>query len=249
MSKKIIELTPADIASITDHTFLARVDAYRGGGVNAIKARAEAFDNFLKGTLELPFKPYAVCVQYDDVGQAVKYLEGSGIKTAAVAGFPEGSKISIPTKLFQAKYAIDHGADEIDFVMNYDALKAGDIQTCLVGAYRMSKLGAVTKMILETSELNAGQIVEACGVAKYYGLDFVKTSSGYTGSGARSEDLEIMRENTTRGVKASGKVNWDNVYGAIRAMSGRTDGKTGLDPMRERIGAGASFLEGYVVGV
>jgi len=243
MLKVIKDLTPKDLASITDHTYLERVDAFRSVARNPIEARQQEFSGFLSNTLRLSFKPYSVCVRHEDVPQTKEYFNGSGIKIAAVAGFPEGSKMPHYFKVQEAKYAIDNGADEIDFVMNYDALKAGDIKSCQSELFWMSKLNARTKMILETSELNASQVAEACGLADYYGIDFVKTSSGYTSSGANVHDLTIMRNNFSRGIKPSGGVNWDNVFDFLEAASGREDGKIDLDPMKIRIGAGAKFLE------
>lgn len=51
----------------------------------------------------------------------------------------------------------------------------------------------VLKLILETSQLNAQQIVAACVIADKAGFEFVKTSTGFNGEGATVENVRLMR--------------------------------------------------------
>ena len=244
--KLITDLTPADIAGVTDHTYLNRVEAFRGKVDHPVKAFREDFYNFLSGTMDLEVKPYSVCVRHEQVAQAKEYLNGSGIKIAAVVGFPDGDT-STRVKKKETLIALREGADEIDFVMNYEQLRQNKVKYVVEEMEKIAQLAhnhsALVKIILETSELNDPQIELASCLSEYHAMDFVKTSTGYSSSGANTHDLGIMRDNFSRGVKMSGGVNWDNVYNYLEAISGRDDGMIEMDPKMIRIGAGAKFLE------
>ena len=67
---------------------------------------------------------YAVCVHGCYVPLAVKELEGTDIKVAAVAGFPLGMN-STETKKAEIENVCRQGADEVDMVINIAALKEG----------------------------------------------------------------------------------------------------------------------------
>lgn len=146
--------------------------------------------------------------------------------------------------------AVMNGAEEVDFVLNYESLghkdgdkefggeellieqELGTIRSFIDKNYR----GLVTKLILETSELTNDQISRACKIADRCRIDFVKTSTGFSAAGATAEHLRIMRTNFSRGVKMSGGVSIGNVKDLLYAASGRTDGYIDLDPMKIRIG-------------
>ena len=68
--------------------------------------------------------------------------------------------------------------------------------------------GAIVKVILETALLDQDQKTTACLLAKMAGADFVKTSTGFSSSGATVADIELMRATvgSTMGVKASGGI-------------------------------------------
>jgi deoxyribose-phosphate aldolase len=132
-------------------------------------------------------------------------------------------------------------------VMDYVSFNAGDKSlhgmflwvvkediNAIVSVAHQNK--GIVKLILETSELTPDGIKEACKLAADCGVDFVKTSTGFSKSGANERDLKIMRENFPRGVKMSGGVNKENVRGLLYAASGRDDGYIDLDPMRIRVG-------------
>ncbi len=244
----ISELTPEEIASICDHTFLHRVEEYREPDVNAVEKRKEEFYNFLEDTI-LGRTPYAVCVYPEDVLAAKDYLKNTGIKVVSVVGFPDGCWYRPQHKTNEMGIAVTDGADEIDMVMNYDALKDGEYQSVRddilavknqLDFYSGNK-DIVLKVILETSELNYDQIKKACKIASDCGVDFVKTSTGFTSHGATPDDLKVMRDNFSGGVKISGGVHSGNLYGLLCAASGRSDGYIDLDPMKIRIGESSLF--------
>jgi deoxyribose-phosphate aldolase len=155
-----------------------------------------------------------VAVMPSRIKQVVELLKGTKIKTLAAVGFPFG--MTTPAvKAFEAAEAIDSGASEIDFVMNIGKLKDGDYSAVLedmksvVKAVKAKGKEHIVKVILETCLLTNEEIVKACQLAEEAGLDFVKTSTGFSTDGANSEVLTLMKKTIgDRGVqlKASGKV-------------------------------------------
>ncbi|VVB78815.1 Deoxyribose-phosphate aldolase [uncultured archaeon] len=247
MIKSISDLTSEDIAGICDHTFLNRSEAYRekaGKGESPVNLREKAFYNFLNETAESKLVPYAICIRPEDVLHARSYLDSKGkdqIVIASVAGFPDGSWYTTEFKINETRLAINNGANEIDFVLNYNLMKNKDLkgiesEISDINEVAKEKYDILTKMILETSELSDEQIISACQIADRCAIDFVKTSTGFSSFGAKAEHLRIMRENFSRGVKMSGGVNYENVRELLYAASGRSDGYIDLDSKKIRIG-------------
>lgn len=242
MLVRISELTPEQVASICDHTFLSRQECYRKEGVNASDERRKEFEKFITDTLKGPL-PYAICVRPEDVKHAKKLLRKnykSSVIIASVVGFPDGSWYSTRFKVAEAKLAIKDGAGEIDMVINVRKLKKGRLEAvekdiaAVVKACH--KRGVLLKLILETSELSDEEIIVACGIAEKLGVDFVKTSTGFGSAGANAKNVKLMRENFSRGIKISGGVKKDNLVELLKAASGRDDEMIELDPRKVRIG-------------
>ena len=131
---------------------------------------------------------------------------------------------------------------EIDVVLNYDKFLAGDIgyvkDEVKAVADAAHEDGALLKLIIETAKFNPDQIKAICQLADDGGADFVKTTSGGWTRGASVEDMKIMREFFSRGVKMSGPMDPGNIRELLRAASGRTDGYIDFDPIKIRIGEG-----------
>jgi deoxyribose-phosphate aldolase len=135
----------------------------------------------------------SVCVRPCDVQLAAGLLGGTGVLVGTVVGFPHGSSAT-GTKVAEARLAVDHGAAELDMVLNIGRLRSGDV------AYVESDIAAVVqargapvKVILETAYLDEKQKVLACQAAERAGAAFVKTSTGFAPGGATNEDLTLMR--------------------------------------------------------
>ena len=115
-------------------------------------------------------------------------------------------------KLFEARRALEDGAREIDVVQNIGALKSGDhtlVQSELAELAQLcQRSGALLKVILETALLSDAEKVHACELARAAGAGFVKTSTGFSKSGATVHDVQLMRRavGPAMGVKASGGV-------------------------------------------
>jgi deoxyribose-phosphate aldolase len=153
----------------------------------------------------------SVCCKPADVVHAVRALARSSVKVGTVVGFPHGSSAT-ETKVFEARRALDDGAREIDMVLNIGRLRGGqhaevghDIAAVVDVA---ASVGALVKVILETSYLSDDQKIAACALSERAGADFVKTSTGFAAGGATMHDLMLMRRSVGPAVriKAAGGV-------------------------------------------
>lgn len=137
---------------------------------------------------------YAVCVNGCNVAVAKKAIKESPVKLAAVIGFPLGA-MSTKAKIFEAMDCIDHGADEIDMVINIGWLKSGmfDAVREEIKAIKEAIGETVLKVIIETCYLTDAEKEEACSLAKDARADFVKTSTGFGTGGATYDDVVLMK--------------------------------------------------------
>jgi deoxyribose-phosphate aldolase len=151
----------------------------------------------------------AVCVNPVYIDLAAHLLAGSGVKVAAVIGFPLGATFAA-VKALEAREAVLRKADELDMVMNIAAAKAGqwdavtdDIRQAVAAAE-----GKTVKVILETALLTDGEKRRACDAALAAGAHYVKTSTGFGPGGATEEDVRLLRAavGDRAGVKASGGI-------------------------------------------
>ena len=151
----------------------------------------------------------SVCINPDFISLAKKNLKGSDVLICTVIGFPLGS-MTTKAKAFEAKDAIEEGADEIDMVINISALKDKNYEYVLndIKAVREATKGHTLKVILECCLLTKEEIVKACELCVEAKADFVKTSTGFSLWGAKVEDVKLMRETVgpEMGVKAAGGV-------------------------------------------
>lgn len=151
----------------------------------------------------------SVCINPDFISLAKENLKGSDVLICTVIGFPLGS-MTTKAKAFEAKDAIEEGADEIDMVINISALKDKNYEYVLndLKAVREATKGHTLKVILECCLLTKEEIVKACELCVEAKVDFVKTSTGFSLWGAKVEDVKLMRETVgpEMGVKAAGGV-------------------------------------------
>ncbi len=155
------------------------------------------------------YKTASVCVNSWYVPLVAKELEGSGVKTCCVIGFPLGA-CSANAKSAETFEAVQKGAEEVDMVVNIGAVKAGDwqyVKQDIEGVVAAAGK-ALVKVIIETCLLTDEEKVKVCTVAKLAGADFVKTSTGFSTGGATVEDIRLMRRTvgSDMGVKASGGI-------------------------------------------
>lgn len=152
----------------------------------------------------------SVCVNPYWVSYASELLADSEAKVCTVIGFPLGANTTA-TKVFEAKNAIENGANEIDMVINVGELKGGNfdfVQADIAAVVEASHPTAIVKVIIETCLLTKEEIVKACELSVAAKADFVKTSTGFSTGGATFEDVKLMKETVGDNalVKASGGV-------------------------------------------
>ncbi|MFT4646318.1 MAG: deoxyribose-phosphate aldolase [Planctomycetota bacterium] len=154
---------------------------------------------------------YGLCIPPYFVKAAKKALQDSQVKIVTVIGFPLGYSTT-PSKVEEAKKAIDEGADEIDMVINIAALKAKDyayVTNDISTIFSIVHIkGAKLKVIIETALLTKEEKLKALEICAEVQVDFVKTSTGFAKSGAKIEDIILMRENLPKKIKikASGGI-------------------------------------------
>jgi deoxyribose-phosphate aldolase len=144
----------------------------------------------------------AVCVNPCWIAFAKERLQGSGVKVATVIGFPLGANTPA-TKAFEAREAVERGADELDMVINIGALKDRDddlVARDVAGVVQAAGKAPV-KVIIETSALTDEEKERACRIAARVGATFVKTSTGFGKGGATPEDVALMKRVVGPGVQ------------------------------------------------
>jgi deoxyribose-phosphate aldolase len=189
-------MATTNIAAMIDHTLLKP------------EATRQQIESLCQEAKEYKFA--SVCVNPTWVGTAKELLQGSGVMVCTVIGFPLGATTS-ETKAFEAKNAIENGAEEVDMVINIGALKDHNdelVEKDIRAVVEAAKGKAHTKVIIETSLLTNEEKIRACELAVKAGADFVKTSTGFSTGGATAEDIALMRKTVgpDLGVKASGGV-------------------------------------------
>lgn len=244
--QKVKTFTPKEVARVCDHTFLKRTEVYQneaGTGESPVRIREKEFYRFLESTCQSPLKPNAICIRAEDVPHAFRFFQRNSkekLPIVATVGFPGGHWYNLNYKIFEAQYAMSEGADEIDMVINYQALKEGNHSLVLQEVQSISKAvhgqGGKIKLILETSELKNPQIVQACHIATHAGADFVKTSTGYGAFGVQLEQLEILCKYFRGGIKISGGINFENIHQYLSVINNTRGGSLELVPERFRIG-------------
>ncbi|RZI48069.1 deoxyribose-phosphate aldolase [Lactococcus kimchii] len=179
----------------------------------------------------------SVCINPTWVSYAAEELKDTDVKVCTVIGFPLGANTS-EVKAFEAKNALENGADEIDMVINIGAAKAGDwdLVEADIAAVNAVKADKLLKVIIETSLLTDEEKVKACEACVRVGVDFVKTSTGFSTGGATVADVKLMRQTVgpDMGVKASG-----GVHNLAEAQAMIDAGATRLG-----VSAGVAIMEG-----
>ncbi len=205
-------MSQAELAGYIDHTLLKP------------EAVESQFEQLCNEAVAYKFK--SVCVNSSWVPYVAKKLRGSGVIVCSVIGFPLGG-MDTRSKAFEARSAIASGATELDMVINVGALKSGNIKLVeedIRAIKRACRSTTLLKVILETGLLTDAEKILACEIARKAGADFVKTSTGFSGSGATVQDVALMRKivGPSMGVKASGGIKtFDQAVALINAGANR----------------------------
>ena len=213
--REILQIVP----SIIDHTLL----------------KAFATNKDVEKTCKeaLNFNFFSACVNSSNVKLVKNLVEGSKVKVSSTVGFPLGT-ISMEAKVFEAKCAIEDGADELDVVLNIGKIKDAEY------SYVYDELKEVTsmnkditvKVIIENCYLTDEEKVKASYIVKLSGAHFVKTSTGFGSSGAKVDDIRLMRSTIGQdmGIKAAGGIrSFDILFGMVKAGATRIGASSSVD--------------------
>jgi len=185
----------------------------------------------------------SVCVNSGYVPLAAAQLKGCDVKVCSVVGFPLGT-MQTKSKAHEAAVAIEEGAEEIDMVINIGWLKSGEIAKVEqdIQALREATKGKILKVIFETALISKEEIVVLCEICTRIGVDFVKTSTGFSTGGATLEDVALMKASVGDQVqvKASGGIrDYETALAMLEAGATRLGVSAGI-----AIVTGASAAKG-----
>ena len=159
------------------------------------------------------YKFASVCINPVYVSYAKSILKDENPKVCSVVGFPLGAD-SEEMKYAEARFLIFQGVDEIDMVINTAFLKERKIDLVKNEIKKVVEAadGNCVKVIIETSLLNQDEKALACNIVMESGAAFVKTSTGFSSSGATLEDVRLIKKvvGDRVGIKASGGIKTKN---------------------------------------
>lgn len=224
INSHIFKTMSMDINQLIEHTSLKPI------------LEARDIDELIAEAQEHKF--LGVCLPPFWVKKAARELGDTDIQLVTVIGFPLGYNLT-ETKELEIKKAIDQGANELDIVMNISAFKSGmpwvkiELAKC---AHLIHESGCLMKVIIETAYLNEEEIIRATKLCSEAGTDFVKTSTGFAGQGAKVDNIQLMRETAPSnvGIKASGGIKTlQEAQAMIKAGANRLGTSSGVSIMRE----------------
>ncbi|MBE0551872.1 MAG: deoxyribose-phosphate aldolase [Ignavibacterium sp.] len=215
-----LKLSSQDLAGMIDHTLL-KPDA-------TISEITQLCEEAMQNNFA------SVCVNPSYVDTCFNLIKSSNVKVCTVIGFPLGATTN-QSKFLEAQEAIKNGAEELDMVINIGKLKDKDYQFVFDDLKSIADLSkkhlCTSKVILETCLLNDEEKVIACLLAKEAGLNFVKTSTGFSKGGATMHDVALMKFviGDMLQVKASGGIrSYEDAVAMISAGATRLGASAGV---------------------
>lgn len=177
----------AEVLAYVDHTLLAQTATWE-------EIQQICDDAAKYGTA-------SVCIPPAHVKQAKEYLAGK-VKVCTVIGFPNGYHTTA-AKEFETRDALANGADEIDMVINLGWVKEKRFDKIEeeIRVIKKACQGRILKVIIETCLLTEEEKVKMCETVTAAGADYIKTSTGFSASGATFEDVKLFAEHVGKSVK------------------------------------------------
>lgn len=150
----------------------------------------------------------SVCIPPCFVKKAKEYVKDR-MKVCTVIGFMNGYTTT-STKLYETMEMIKNGADEIDMVININALKEKDYEYVLneINLIKNACKGKTLKVIVETCLLTEEEKNKICEIISKSNADYIKTSTGFSTAGAELKDIELFKKvlSSDKKIKASGGI-------------------------------------------
>lgn len=199
------EVTIQKIIGMVDHTLLAQTATWE-------EIRQLCDDAVAYGTA-------SVCIPPSFVKKAKEYL-GERMQVCTVIGFPNGYNTTA-AKVFETKDAVENGADEVDMVINLGMVKEGRYDLVLdeIRQVRAAASGRLLKVIIETCLLTEDEKIRMCRIVTESGADFIKTSTGFSVSGATFGDISLFAEHVGKDVKIKAAGGISSIEDAERFVS------------------------------
>ena len=176
-----------DILKKVDHTLLGQTATW----------------DDIRGILDdaMKYEAASACIPAAYVKQAAEYVAGK-LPICTVIGFPNGYNTTA-VKVFETKDAIANGASEIDMVINIGFLKDGKYEEVEneIRAIHEACDGRILKVIIETCLLTEEEMIVMCDLVTRAKADYIKTSTGFSTSGAKREDIILFRKHLGENVK------------------------------------------------
>lgn len=169
-----------EILNIVDHTLLAQTATWEE--IKVILDDAMKYDTA------------SACIPASYVKQAADYVAGN-LPICTVIGFPNGYSTTA-VKVAETADAVANGAAEIDMVINIGWVKDGRFDEVLeeIKAIKEACQGKLLKVIIETCLLTEEEKIKMCEVVTKSGAEYIKTSTGFSTSGATFEDVALMKK-------------------------------------------------------
>lgn len=176
-----------DILKTVDHTLLIQTCTF------------EEIKNLCDDGIK--YETASVCIPPSYIKRAKDYV-GDRLTLCTVIGFPNGY-MTKNTKVFEAKDAIENGADEIDMVINLGFVKENrfDLVEEEIRDLKRACGSKILKVIIETCFLTEEEKIKMCEVVTSAKADYIKTSTGFGAGGATKEDLQLMKKHVGSNVK------------------------------------------------
>lgn len=205
-------MTHNDILSKVDHTLLSQTATW--DQIRSICDDAKKYNTA------------SVCIPPCYVKKAKEYV-GNTLSICTVIGFPNGYN-TLETKIFETQNALKDGADEIDMVINIGALKEKNYNYIFKEIKSLKDIckNKILKVIIETCLLDDEEKIKMCQLVTEAGADYIKTSTGFSKSGATFEDVKLFSEHIGENVKIK----------AAGGISSFDDGETFIKLGASRLG-------------
>lgn len=175
------------IFELVDHTLLTQTATW-----NEIKQICDD---------AIHYQTASVCIPPSYVKQVKEYVKDN-MQVCTVIGFPNGYNTT-EVKVFETKDAIAKGADEIDMVINLGWVKDKSFDKIQEEITKIKAVcgNKILKVIIETCLLNEEEKIKLCEVVTNSGADYIKTSTGFSTSGATFADIELFSKHIGKEVK------------------------------------------------
>ncbi|MBR0307051.1 MAG: deoxyribose-phosphate aldolase [Lachnospiraceae bacterium] len=224
-------MTYREVLSKVDHTLLKQQATWEQ--IKQICDDAAAF-----GTA-------SICIPPSYVKACAEYLDGK-VPVCTVIGFPNGYNTTA-VKVFETQEAVKDGAEEIDMVINIGWVKDGRYDLILeeINAIKEACNGKLLKVIIETCLLTEEEKIRMCQVVNESNAEYIKTSTGFSTSGATFEDIALMNANMKeeKMIKAAGGIA--DFYDAVKFIGLGAD-RLGTSRLADQIKKGGMDLDAEI---